>query len=395
MELDMQFGGSDDDDRARSGRSGSQDIEMDFDGEDSGEVITQALGSGSGGVKGRRKGETFDCEYCGKVSYNSPSYPTTHFRLVCPGLIMQTYRHPSCLSKHRWEHSAHWKEPTAANMSKHQQVQTLEAAAILTLGLSLPRDKSLWPSVVSGGPHARRLSSSPFTRSPPSSVLAPLTPSSLREPSSLGAMSEMLGKERKSSPGSDSTTSSMGAGEPYPSANGLGLRTQPPQVHVQQQSLHPNMGQRHPSFTQRASRTPSFSNSPVHPNSLPDMAGLHFQSAGGMGSHGHGHSVSPIPNRGIPLSLQSRTGMIGGGMFGHTINTSIRSSSIRSGADDLPEEDDDDEEEDQEGDNQYVDLIHGHGHGHGHREQSSSEEAEEARKARGGEEYGMAEEMEL
>lgn len=67
MELDMQFGGSDDDDRAGSGRSGSQDIEMDVD-EDTGEIITQALGTGSGGIKGRRKGETFDCEFCGKVS---------------------------------------------------------------------------------------------------------------------------------------------------------------------------------------------------------------------------------------------------------------------------------------------------------------------------------------
>ena len=68
MEMDMQFGGSDDDDRGGSRRSGSQDLEMDLDGEDGGEVVTQALGSGSGGVKGRRKGETFDCEYCGKVS---------------------------------------------------------------------------------------------------------------------------------------------------------------------------------------------------------------------------------------------------------------------------------------------------------------------------------------
>jgi hypothetical protein len=81
--------------------------------------------------------------------------------------------------------------------------------------------------------------------------------------------------------------------------------------------------------------------------------------------------------------------MIGGGMFGNTVNTSIRSSSIRSGADDLPEEEDDEDEDDD-----YSDL-HGNGHGHGHREKSSSEEAEEARKAREGEEWGMAEEMEL
>lgn len=83
MEMDMQFGGSDDDDRARSGRSGSQDIEMDLD-EDGGEVVTQALGTGSGGVKGRRKGETFDCEYCGKASTLENS--------LCGGMTL-TFRH--------------------------------------------------------------------------------------------------------------------------------------------------------------------------------------------------------------------------------------------------------------------------------------------------------------
>lgn len=268
-------------------------------------------------------------------------------------------------------------------MSKHQQVQSLEAAAILALGQSLPKDKSLWPSVVSNassfnGQLQRRNSRDPSSlRSPSSSVLAPITPSSLREPSSLGAMSERVGKERKSSPGSDSTTSSMGAGEPYPAPNGLGLRTtgQP----LPPQRLHPGMTQRAPSFNQhrRASRTPSFSNSPGHPNSLPDMAGLHFQSSSGAG-------VSPIPNRGIPLSLQSRAGMIGGGMFGKAVNTVVPSSSVRSGAADLPEEDDDEDDAD--------DFDDGGDHD---RAKGSSEEAEEARKAREGEEWGMAEEMEL
>ena len=40
----------------------------------------------------------------------------------------QEYRHPSCLVKHRWEHSPHWKEPTQLSMSKHQQVQMLEVS---------------------------------------------------------------------------------------------------------------------------------------------------------------------------------------------------------------------------------------------------------------------------
>lgn len=72
------------------------------------------------------------------------------------------------------------------------------------------------------------------------------------------------------------------------------------------------------------------------------------------------------------MSLNARSGMIGGGMFGG-INTSRPSSSIRSGADD-----DDD-----------VRPVKGKGG------KSSSEEAEERRKGREGEEWGMAMEMEL
>lgn len=88
---------------------------------------------------------------------------------------VQVYRHPSCLIKHRWEHSPHWREASKFLLSKHQQVQLLEvsqgracepgilftlpqAAAILshlapsaTGGTSLPEDRSLWPSYLSGG----------------------------------------------------------------------------------------------------------------------------------------------------------------------------------------------------------------------------------------------------
>ncbi|KAI9471427.1 hypothetical protein BDB00DRAFT_861857 [Zychaea mexicana] len=48
------------------------------------------------------------CEDCGKV-----------------------YKHPSCLSKHRWEHSDEWELTSKLLLTKHQQVQMLEAAAIL------------------------------------------------------------------------------------------------------------------------------------------------------------------------------------------------------------------------------------------------------------------------
>jgi len=38
--------------------------EMDIDGDESNPL---ALGTGSGGVKGRRRGQKFNCEICGKV----------------------------------------------------------------------------------------------------------------------------------------------------------------------------------------------------------------------------------------------------------------------------------------------------------------------------------------
>ncbi|KAG9077063.1 hypothetical protein FS749_011106 [Ceratobasidium sp. UAMH 11750] len=89
----------------------------------------------NGGGKAK-KGTIFKCETCSKV-----------------------YRHPNCLVKHRWEHSPHWREASKFLLSKHQQVQMLEAAAILShispqkngVGTSLPEDRSLWPAYLSGG----------------------------------------------------------------------------------------------------------------------------------------------------------------------------------------------------------------------------------------------------
>ena len=92
--------------------------------------------------------------------------------------IPQIYRHSSCLVKHRWEHSPHWRETSKFLLNKHQQVQLLEvhlrhlllfptltqypvvsqAAAILSHlapsargGTSLPEDRALWPAYLSGG----------------------------------------------------------------------------------------------------------------------------------------------------------------------------------------------------------------------------------------------------
>ncbi|WVQ95176.1 hypothetical protein IAU59_002270 [Kwoniella sp. CBS 9459] len=383
IELDMEFDADDDDEGEGSGRSGSADIEMDMD-EDDGEVKGEwdklALGTGSGGVKGRRKGMVFKCETCSKE-----------------------YRHPSCLVKHRWEHSPHWKEPTALSMSKHQQVQMLEAAAILAhldptanSGRSLPTDKSLWPAIL-GADKAARLSPRSardlsLMRSPPSSVIAPLTPSSLRDPLSLGSVPERMGKERKSSPGSDSTTSSMGAGEPYipQSQNGnggLGIRSSVSNGHTQPNGHAAAVGSPHLNRSPRpmginpppaAGRRHSSSFSSIHGpgtphsiGSLPDMAGLNFHSGTTPTSH---HGMSPIPNRNTPLF---KAGMIGGGMFG-AVHTAVPSSSVRSGAADLPEDDEEDEEDN------WANA----------RGKSSSEEAE-GRRGEGEEWAGMASEMEL
>ncbi|GAA6006466.1 hypothetical protein JCM10207_004943 [Rhodosporidiobolus poonsookiae] len=77
-------------------------------------------------VKSRKdKGQTFECEKCSKV-----------------------YRHSTCLTKHRW----HWREASKLLLSKHQQVQLLEGAAILaaaSAGTSLPDEKHFWPAAVS------------------------------------------------------------------------------------------------------------------------------------------------------------------------------------------------------------------------------------------------------
>jgi hypothetical protein len=52
---------------------------------------------------GRKRGQIYVCEHCAKQ-----------------------YKHPSCLIKHRWEHSPHWREASKFVQSKHQQVQLLE-----------------------------------------------------------------------------------------------------------------------------------------------------------------------------------------------------------------------------------------------------------------------------
>ncbi|PWN25970.1 hypothetical protein BDZ90DRAFT_222550, partial [Jaminaea rosea] len=97
-----------------------------------GDDDASSVSGGNGGGSGRNGKELpiHRCESCNKV-----------------------YRHPSCLVKHRWEHTVYWKEASKFLMSKHQQVQLLEAAAILVNmdgdSTSLPDEKALWPAAVS------------------------------------------------------------------------------------------------------------------------------------------------------------------------------------------------------------------------------------------------------
>ncbi|KAI9837983.1 MAG: hypothetical protein M1819_006137 [Sarea resinae] len=61
-------------------------------------------------VKGERRpnGSELRCEKCGK-----------------------NYKHSSCLTKHLWEHTPEWSYTSKLLISKHQQVQLLEAASVL------------------------------------------------------------------------------------------------------------------------------------------------------------------------------------------------------------------------------------------------------------------------
>ena len=44
----------------------------------------------------------------------------------------KVYKHKSCLMKHSWEHHSAWEETKRCCTTKHQQVQMLEAAQLLT-----------------------------------------------------------------------------------------------------------------------------------------------------------------------------------------------------------------------------------------------------------------------
>ncbi|KAG0314183.1 hypothetical protein BGZ99_008298 [Dissophora globulifera] len=70
-----------------------------------------------------------------KQQLQSSEHSDVHKCLDCG----KVYKHPNCLWKHRWLHSAYWKNATKFLLSKHQQVQLMEAAAIL-LGMDESRE---------------------------------------------------------------------------------------------------------------------------------------------------------------------------------------------------------------------------------------------------------------
>jgi hypothetical protein len=98
MELDMAFDG-DEDDYEEGARSGSAEVDMEDDEEGGGKEDWRklALGTGSGGVKGRRKGMVFKCENCGKVGTLLERSP--YSRVACADAGSRTGISPSELSR--------------------------------------------------------------------------------------------------------------------------------------------------------------------------------------------------------------------------------------------------------------------------------------------------------
>jgi len=101
-------------------------------------------------VDGKRtSGSELKCEQCGKG-----------------------YKHSSCLTKHLWEHTPHWNITSKLLISKHQQVQLLEAASVL-VGMhqdaesAVESDNSPSPPPASGDSDLRDGLSSTNTTPPP------------------------------------------------------------------------------------------------------------------------------------------------------------------------------------------------------------------------------------
>lgn len=96
-------------DRNESAIEDDQLDEMDDDeGKDSKQARMRRASEGQHLTKDGKKANDLKCEKCGKG-----------------------YKHSSCLSKHLWEHTPEWSLTSKLLISKHQQVQLLEAASVL------------------------------------------------------------------------------------------------------------------------------------------------------------------------------------------------------------------------------------------------------------------------
>ncbi|KAG0250721.1 hypothetical protein BGZ95_007116, partial [Linnemannia exigua] len=90
----------------------------------------------------------------------------------------KVYKHPNCLWKHRWLHSQYWKSATKFLLSKHQQVQLMEAAAIL-LGMDESRQGDNDPIVSMFSKQRGALANSVGSGSSSSSASPPTSTKSL------------------------------------------------------------------------------------------------------------------------------------------------------------------------------------------------------------------------
>ncbi|OAA73934.1 Zinc finger domain-containing protein, C2H2-type [Cordyceps fumosorosea ARSEF 2679] len=77
----------------------------------------------------------------------------------------KSYKHSSCLTKHLWEHTPEWSLTSKLLISKHQQVQLLEAASVL-VAMNGPNQE---PEVVTPPDSARDFTSEPESASPTAS----------------------------------------------------------------------------------------------------------------------------------------------------------------------------------------------------------------------------------
>ncbi|KAJ4144721.1 hypothetical protein LMH87_003593 [Akanthomyces muscarius] len=75
------------------------------------------------------------------------------------------YKHSSCLTKHLWEHTPEWSLTSKLLISKHQQVQLLEAASVL-LAMNGPNKE---PEAVTPPDSAKDFTSEPESASPSAS----------------------------------------------------------------------------------------------------------------------------------------------------------------------------------------------------------------------------------